>query len=184
MADSGGPTVLVVDDDEAVAEVYSRQLEKRYTVDTAYDGENALDAVTEEIDVVLLDRRMAGLSGGEVVEVIRDRGLDCGVVMVTAVDPGFDIVDMGFDDYLIKPVTEEELHDAVEETYERVTGEQQMRKYLAVASKIATLRTEKNSAQLEASDEYARLQERFERLQNAVDISDVDVEIPVDQSRF
>ena len=114
-------TVLVVDDDEAVADVYASQLSGTHEVLTAYDGETALEKITPDVDVVLLDRRMHGLSGREVLEAIRDRELTCGVVMVTAVDPGFDIVDMGFDDYLLKPVEREQLEQVVEGTIERLS---------------------------------------------------------------
>ncbi len=45
------------------------------------------------------------MSGDEVLDTIAERGIDPAVVMVTAVDPDFDIVEMPFDEYLTKPVT-------------------------------------------------------------------------------
>lgn len=176
----GRKTVLVVDDDEAVADVYASQLEERYAVETAYDGQSALEKVTDDVDVVLLDRRMRGLSGRDVLEAIRDRGLTCGVVMVTAVDPGFDIVDMGFDDYLLKPVDGEELEAVVSDTIDRLGREAAVREYLALAAKLATLRVEKNPAELDASDEYHALVDRLETLREQADIDDADVDAPVD----
>ena len=178
MASPGTATVLVVDDDEAVADVYARQLSDRYAVETAYDGETALEKVTEDVDVVLLDRRMHRLSGREVLETTRERGLTCGVVMVTAVDPGFDIVDMGFDDYLLKPVEREQLEQVVKGTIERLSHEEATREYLSLASKVATLRLEKSAAELEASEEYAALLDRLRDLKEEVDTDAVDP--PVD----
>jgi len=179
---SGRPkTVLVVDDDEAVADVYASQLSGSYRVVTAYDGRSALDALDDDVDVVLLDRRMHGLSGREVLEEIRGREIACGVVIVTAVDPGFDIVDMGFDDYLLKPVEREELESVVAETIDRLDHQEAVREYLALASKVATLRVEKNPAELDASDEYDALVDRLEELRQRDDIDDAEIDSPIEQ---
>ena len=64
-------TVLVVDDEEAVADAYTAQLEGEYETRTAYSGKEALETVDDGVDIVLLDRRMPGRSGDEVLE--RDR---------------------------------------------------------------------------------------------------------------
>ncbi|QPV65173.1 response regulator transcription factor [Halosimplex litoreum] len=161
--------MLVVDDDEAVADVYASQLSESYDVSTAYDGESALEQVTEDVDVVLLDRRMHGLSGREVLERIRGRDIDCGVVMVTAVDPGFDIVDMGFDDYLLKPVEGAQLQSVVAEAVNRLDKRAVVREYHALSAKVATLRVEKNPAELESSEEYQRLRARLDDLETRIE---------------
>ncbi len=73
--DSGGlrePGVLVVEDDRELARVYSIWLDEAgFDVDVAHDGEEALNKVDEDLDVILLDRRMPAFSGGEVAEVLR-----------------------------------------------------------------------------------------------------------------
>jgi len=179
MGSGPSKTVLVVDDDEAVADVYASQLSGTYEVQTAYDGRSALDAIPD-VDVVLLDRRMDGLSGREVLERVRERDLVCGVVVVTAVDPGFDIVDMGFDNYLLKPVEREELETVVAETVDRLDHREMVREYLSVASKVATLRLEMDPAELDASDEYDELLARVERLRQRTDIDEAEVDSPLD----
>jgi DNA-binding response OmpR family regulator len=108
------PTVLVVDDDHDVADAYDFWLSERYDVRTAGDGEEALEAVCESIDAVLLDRRMPTLSGDEALVELRDRGCDVPVAMVSAVDPSYDEADLPCDAYLTKPVTRIELLEAVE----------------------------------------------------------------------
>ncbi|MFB6151310.1 MAG: response regulator [Haloarculaceae archaeon] len=179
--DSGGtPTVLVVDDDEAVADVYANQLARTYDVLTAYSGESALEVVSDDVDVVLLDRRMHGLSGREVLDTVRERDLSCGVVMVTAVDPGFDIVDMGFDDYLVKPVDGEELESVVAETVDRLNRRAAVREYLALASKVATLRADRTDTELERSDEYLALVERMRELEENADVDPQTIDAPAD----
>jgi DNA-binding NarL/FixJ family response regulator len=55
------------------------------------------------------DRHMPGLSGEDLLSELVDRDYYGRVVMVTAVDPGIEVLDMPFDDYLCKPVDREEL---------------------------------------------------------------------------
>jgi DNA-binding response OmpR family regulator len=153
--------VLIVEDERHLADLYAEQLNDSFTTDVAYNGEDALDILDrrgDEIDVVLLDRLMPGLSGDEVLERIRERELECSVAMVTAVNPDFDIVRMGFDDYLSKPIGQEELRETVERLATQSTYDDHVRDYLALVSKKMVLEEEKDQEELEASEEYARLE--------------------------
>jgi len=162
--------VLVVDDEEEVAEVFALWLRDDYGVAVATSGQAALDVLDErEIDVVLLDRRMPDLSGDETLAAMRERGFDGPVAMVTAVDPDFDIVEMDFDDYLVKPVTKEELQATIERLTSVWSFDERAQEQFSVARKLATLETEKNDAELEESEEYATLRDRFESTQGALD---------------
>ena len=167
--DTEKPSVLIVEDEPDLANLYTAWLEGEYDVRTAYDGTEALDAIDDDVDVVLLDRRMPELSGDTVLETIRDRNLDCRVAMVTAVEPDFDIIGMGFDDYLVKPVSEEELHRVIDHLLLRSTYDEQLRTLFALASKKALLDAEKNDAELAASQEYAELEDRLAVLRTRVD---------------
>jgi DNA-binding response OmpR family regulator len=109
------PTVLVVDDEPNIAESYKLWLQDDHDVRVATSGSGALDALDEAVDVVLLDRRMPGLSGDEVLDEIADRDIDPNVVLVTAVDPDFEIVEFEFDTYLPKPVNGEDIVEVVED---------------------------------------------------------------------
>jgi DNA-binding response OmpR family regulator len=170
------PLVLVVDDNRAIANTYTAFLSDEYDVRTAYDGKEALEKLDPGVDVVLLDRRMPEVSGDAVLEEIESRQLDCRVVMVTAVDPDFDIIDMGFDEYLVKPIEREELNDVVAEMLERARFDDGFRRFLALVSKKATLEDEKSSAELEASEEYEKIESRLteRREQVGVDLSDLE----------
>ena len=106
-------TVLVVDDEEEVADVYALRLRNEYDTRVAYGGEDALETIDVDVDVVLLDRRMPDIPGDEVLEQIREKGYDCRIIMLTAVDPGLDIVEMPFDEYLVKPVEKDTLRNCV-----------------------------------------------------------------------
>jgi len=164
------PRVLIVDDEAEVADVYALRLRTEYDTETAYGGEEALEAVDESVDVVLLDRRMPQVSGDDVLSTIRERGLDIRVIMNTAVDPDFDIVDMPFDDYLCKPVQKEDLVAAIEQQLTASRYDDQLTEYLEITSKIALLEAEKTDTELDASEEVTELRERAERLR--VDIDD------------
>ena len=107
------PTVLVVDDDRALADTCEYWLREEYDVRVAYGGRQALEQVDDDVDVVLLDRRMPDISGDDVLDEIDARGLDCRVAMMTAVAPDTDIVEMPFDEYLVKPVDEESVTETV-----------------------------------------------------------------------
>jgi len=162
-------TVLVVDDEPDVADAYAAQLESEYIVSTAYGGEEALDRLDASIDVVLLDRRMPDVSGDEVLEKIRDRGLDCRVAMVTAVDPDFDIIEMPFDEYVIKPVSREELFETIERLLTCSEYENQLQEYYALTAKHATLASNKPETALTSSEQFQQLEARMDELRDSLD---------------
>jgi DNA-binding response OmpR family regulator len=138
---SAKPVVLVVDDDEDLADTCEYWLRDDYDVRVAYGGEDALSQADETVDVVLLDRRMPNLSGDDVLERLRERGLDCHVAMMTAVEPDTEIVDMPFDDYLVKPVTKTDVREAVEELVVRSEFDEEVREFFALESTEAALET-------------------------------------------
>jgi DNA-binding response OmpR family regulator len=162
-------TVLVVDDEPDVADAYAAQLEDEYIVSTAYSGQEALDELDDSVEVVLLDRRMPGISGDEVLDTIRDRGLDCRVAMVTAVDPDFDIIEMPFDDYVIKPVSRDDLFSTIERLLTTSDYESKLRNYYALTAKHATLMANKPESELAESEEFSELETRMADLRDDLD---------------
>jgi len=163
------PLVLVVEDERDLSELYRTWLAKSYRVRTARDGRAALDELDEDVDIVLLDRRMPDLSGDEVLDRIRERGLDCRVAMVTAVEPDVDIVEMEFDDYLVKPVSEEELLRMVENLRIRDEYDDGVKQLFSLASKKALLEGEKDRTTLETSEEYQQLLDELTDLRTNLD---------------
>jgi len=162
-------TVLVVDDEPDVADAYAAQLEDQYTVSTAYGGEEALDKMDASVEVVLLDRRMPGISGDEVLETVRERDLNIRVAMVTAVDPDFDIIEMPFDDYIIKPVSRDELYETIERLLNAASYEEQMRQYYALSAKHATLSANKPESELAENQQFQQLTEQMNSLRDELD---------------
>lgn len=163
------PTVLVVDDEPGVADAYAAQIDEQYHVETAYSGEEALEKLDHNIDIVLLDRRMPDISGDDVLAEIHDMHIDCRVAMVTAVDPDFDIIDMPFDDYVIKPVTRDDLFDTIDRLLTCAEYESKLQKYYSLTTKYATLLANKPKAELEESEEFQRLRRQRNQIREELD---------------
>jgi DNA-binding response OmpR family regulator len=169
MSSSEPATVLVVDDEPDVADAYAAQLQDDFIVSTAYGGQEALDKIDSAVDVVLLDRRMPGISGDEVLEKIRERELSVRVAMVTAVDPDFDIIDMPFDDYVIKPVSRDDLFETINRLLTCSEYEERLRRYYALTAKHATLIANKPESELAESDEFQELEDEIDELKDGLD---------------
>ncbi len=181
---SGGePQVLMVDDEKEVADAYALRLRDVGTVAVAYSGAEALEyveAVDEPTpDIVLLDRHMPGLSGDEVLTNIREQPLQTRVVMVTAIDPELDILDLPFDDYLCKPVDRADVHTVVEQQCE-ILAYQLLGEYFEAASKREVLRAELQPDETASHDRLAdvegtvtHLRDRIERLLPRSEADDV-----------
>jgi DNA-binding response OmpR family regulator len=106
--------ILVVEDEPKMAEAIRRVLvAERNSVDVAPDGLDALALVSvQDYDVMVLDRMLPGLSGIEVIRVMRDRGVATPVLMLTALgalEHRVEGLDSGADDYLPKPFAFSEL---------------------------------------------------------------------------
>jgi diguanylate cyclase (GGDEF)-like protein/PAS domain S-box-containing protein len=103
--------LLIVDDEESNRDMLSRRLQRQgFEVTLAEDGRQALDSIRRQLpDVVLLDIRMPGLSGMEVLQTIREThsASQLPVIMVTAEGHSASIVEalqLGANDYITKPV--------------------------------------------------------------------------------
>lgn len=103
------PRVLVVDDEADAVELLQEFLvAKGYEVLTATDGEEALRKVREERPhLILLDVRMPGMNGLEILRRVRQIDQEVGVIMVTAVneeETGREALALGAFDYIVKPL--------------------------------------------------------------------------------
>jgi DNA-binding response OmpR family regulator len=160
-------SVLVVEDDRELLDLYAQYLRSEFVVVTAIDGAEALDRMGQSIDVVLLDRQMPGMSGDEVVTELRDRGYNVPVAMVTAVEPDPEIVNLPFDEYLLKPINPETLIETTRVLARRASFEQKSRAFFRIASKKASLET--GEIDHEESDEYDALIKRMKKLRSELD---------------
>ncbi len=119
--------ILVVEDEKDLNEIITKRLQKeKYTVDSCYNGRDALDYLfAADYDVVLLDVMLPEMNGLEVVRKMREKQDPTKVLLLTAKDSIEDRVkglDCGADDYLIKPFAFEELLARIRVMTRRMTN--------------------------------------------------------------
>jgi DNA-binding response OmpR family regulator len=168
-------TVLIVEDEKPLADLYAEILDADYDVVTAHSGTEALEVVDESVDAVLLDRKIPGPSGGEVLERLRNRGYDRPVAMITAVRPDWDIVEMGFDDYLRKPVDTGDLRDATERLEALGAIGPKTRDYIRQVITQSSLEGEKDASKLASSEKFEEL--KSDVSDRSADLGDVTADL-------
>ena len=111
--------ILVIEDDRTVGQYVARGLEENlYTVELVADGKTGLDtAAAGQWDLIVLDLRLPGMAGLDVLRTLRDRGIATPILVLTAQDSvefKVDALRNGADDYVTKPFAMEELLARVE----------------------------------------------------------------------
>ena len=118
--------VLIVEDDKILARTIEQVLKEKYDVDKAYDGEEGVLYAKQGIyDVIILDIMMPIMDGYEVLQTLRKDKIYTPVLILTAKDGIADKVkglNIGADDYLVKPFNREELIARVDAIIRRTTG--------------------------------------------------------------
>ncbi|HET6365815.1 MAG TPA: sigma-54 dependent transcriptional regulator [Pseudomonadales bacterium] len=117
------PAILVVDDDPGLRESFRLILEDEYEVLDVPDGAQALDIVRScQVDLVLLDIRLPGMDGLEVLERIKALDEQLDVILVTAIKTvrtAVSAMKLGALDYLTKPFDEEEVLAVIRRALEK-----------------------------------------------------------------
>jgi heavy metal response regulator len=106
--------ILLIEDDKDVARFVGKGLkENLFLMDLASNGEEGFQLITQEkYDLVILDILLPKMDGWEVLQKIREKGIETPVIILTARDSTPDVVrglNLGADDYLIKPFSFSEL---------------------------------------------------------------------------
>jgi DNA-binding response OmpR family regulator len=136
MTESRNSKILVVDDERDVCEMLLRWLNAEgYECTTAFSGEEALGALkANTFDLVLSDIMMPGMSGIDLLQIMKPLFPDVAVLMVTAVDDastGVLAVELGAYGYLIKPFNRNEIlisvASALQRRREKMSGREQTR---------------------------------------------------------
>lgn len=107
-----GATVLFVDDESAVLELYELTYGSEHTVLTAASGEKALDIFGEHIDFAFFDRRMPGMSGDEAIRTLRKEGYRTPFGIISAIDPD-GTLDIEYEAYHTKPTDKKRIRATI-----------------------------------------------------------------------
>lgn len=100
--------ILVIEDEHKIANSIKKGFEQEnYAVDVVYDGEEGYDfAMTEDYDLIILDRLLPGMEGVQVAKKLREEKIHTPILMLTAkgqIEDKVEGLDSGADDYLTKP---------------------------------------------------------------------------------
>ncbi len=119
--------ILLIEDDPEIVRVVRRGLEAEgFCVDSAADGTDGLWQATEgEMDAIVLDLLMPGMSGYQVCQALRQRNVQTPIVVLTAKDGEFDqidLLDLGADDFITKPVSIRVLAARIRAAIRRAAG--------------------------------------------------------------
>ena len=116
--------ILIVDDEPDIREILRYNLEKEgFSITEAVDGNDALDKVSKDLDLAILDIMMPGKDGYEVCRKIREQGNTLPIVFLTAMDREFDEVrglEVGGDDYVRKPFSPKMLIARINAIFRRI----------------------------------------------------------------
>ena len=121
------PRILLIEDDSQLGPLIEQVLAEVYDVTLVVDGDAGLEAgLEEEFEAIVVDRRLPGRDGIEVVEGLRARRVVTPVLMLTALGSVADRVtglDAGANDYLVKPFEFDELLARLRAMLRTFTGE-------------------------------------------------------------
>jgi len=148
--------VLVIEDDPTVGSFVKRGLEEqRYRVEWATDGEQGERLATADaFDIVILDMRLPGKSGLDVLQALRARGFEKPVLVLTAqdaVDAKVRTFRAGADDYVTKPFAFEELLARVEALARRPKA------LVAPALRVGDLEVNRDTREVRRGEELIEL---------------------------
>jgi DNA-binding response OmpR family regulator len=182
---------LLADDEPALLDLYAAWLgDEDVAVVRATCGATALDRCeTVDVDVAMLDRHMPRVSGDEVVDALADRADAPRIAFLTAASPELDILDVGIDAYLTKPVDSGEFVAAVRSLLRRDRLPEIAERYVAGLSKRAALLSTASRGALRTDPDYVSFEDRLSRLAGRVDhrlddpyLRRIDADEPPDES--
>lgn len=102
-------TVLIAEDDDAFRELVTEwsDVDDTWHVREALDGDEVLELVDEDVDVLVLDRRLPELSGAEVIDRLEDTPFDGAILVVSAYEADMQLGEADVAGYVTKPISRE-----------------------------------------------------------------------------
>ena len=116
--------ILIVDDEPDIRAILRYNLEKEgFSITEAVDGNDALDKLSKDLDLAILDIMMPGKDGYDLCRKIREQGNTLPIIFLTAMDREFDEVkglEVGADDYVRKPFSPKMLIARINAIFRRI----------------------------------------------------------------
>ena len=116
--------ILIVDDEPDIRAILRYNLEKEgFVITEAIDGDDALNKLTKDLDLAILDIMMPGKDGYDLCRKIREQGNTLPIIFLTAMDREFDEVkglEVGADDYVRKPFSPKMLIARINAIFRRI----------------------------------------------------------------
>jgi len=115
--------ILIIDDEKNIRTTLRQSLKQDYEVETAVNGEDGVAKIKEnDFELVLLDMKLPGIDGMEVLKKMRKLDKQADVIMITGfanVETAVEAMKLGAIDYLRKPFSPEEIRGLVKEVMDR-----------------------------------------------------------------
>lgn len=132
-------SVLIIENERMVTAILADYLPDSCDVRSVQTGEEAIEEYTHHPDLVIADRKLNGMSGDEVAVRVKAEHKRQLILCVSGVEPDNDIYELRYDDYIHKPIEEDELKARVELLFSRAELEATERTYLSLRSKQIAL---------------------------------------------
>ncbi|TKX73137.1 response regulator [Halorubrum sp. GN11_10-6_MGM] len=149
-------TVLIIEDDREQAGEYADWLEG-YAVRIAGDGESALDALDEEVDVILLDGDLPDPPSEELLGRLRARQIDSQIGLLSGVRVGSDVFRLDIDEYVPRPLDRDELRETVARLVDHGAVERITDRYLSLVARRRQIEARRDDEDLTDDDRYREL---------------------------
>jgi DNA-binding HxlR family transcriptional regulator len=132
-------SVLIIENEQMVATVLEEYFPGSYEVRSVQAGEEAIEEYTDDTDLLIVDRKLDGISGDEVAAQVKAEHERQLILCVSGVEPDNDIYELPYDDYMHKPIEEDKMKSRVELLFSRAELEATERAYLSLRSKQIAL---------------------------------------------
>ncbi|MEK6576474.1 MAG: sigma-54 dependent transcriptional regulator [Nitrospirota bacterium] len=123
-------SIMIVDDDEGIRDTLEAILKQQYSVIKVGDGETALRTISEkEINVILLDIRLPGIDGLEVLRLVKERYDNVDIIVITAVrdiETAIKAIKLGAYHFITKEFDYDEVHALVNKVLSKQSGEKEI----------------------------------------------------------
>jgi DNA-binding response OmpR family regulator len=161
-------SVLILEDERMVANILGDYFSDLYDVQSVPTGTEALEAYTADTDLIIIDRKLEGMSGDTVAARIRAKHEQQLLLCVSGVEPDNDIYELDYDDYIHKPVEEAEMRTRMELLLNRAALDSTARTYLTLRSKQFAL-TETHGKAATKMNGYKNCTAKIEELDLSTD---------------